>query len=332
MLLQTKYYVIPWRILSKLGSWSSPYSHACTLTHDAHLMAQLCLHRGDRVDGKGWEGRNYLIYAWNTDLWLSLQFCFVFLRGPGSPPGLNLTTVFVCPGVERPCTMGSSHVELKSLLRNLGPGGLWAHDTTSLKLPFLFCKMERITCLSESLQGFKVTWKRLAATLLLSANLRPCPRHCCYNTRKTSRILTWFLLWDWVRSKWKTPNSYCNSENEWTYESLQDAHGALRRERTLKWHQPGRNEPTKDSRVKTKQNPNKQNSKSLRVTALSLEAFQMRHWGGRGGGSFSDRREQGAWPVIIRTYKTWCIFSEFTQQILQRIGPAMGLCVSVGGH
>lgn len=157
---------------------------------------------------------------------VTVLFCFPPWTGPGSPPGLNLTTVSVCPGVERPCTMGSSHVELKSLFRNLGPRGLWAHDTTSLKLPFLFCKMERITCLSGSLQGFEVTGKRLAATLLLSANLRPWPCHCCYGTRKTSRILTWFLLWDWVRSDWKTPNSYCNSENEWTYESLQDAHGA----------------------------------------------------------------------------------------------------------
>ena len=85
--------------------------------------------------------------------------------------------------------------------------------------------------------------------------------------------------------------------------------------------------PQRNSRVKTKQNLSEQNSVSLRITALPLELLQ----GAWGGHVFPADQEQGVWLVIIITYKTWCMFSALTQQVLYRTEPAVGLCMSVGG-
>lgn len=66
---------------------------------------------------------------------LLFQLCFDFLRGPGSPPGSQLPAVFVCPGCQGPAPGNPAILVLSQVpALNLGAWGLWANDTTSLKL------------------------------------------------------------------------------------------------------------------------------------------------------------------------------------------------------
>ena len=141
----------------------------------------------------------------------------------GSPLGLESSNCVCVPWSGKALHCDIQSLWIKPLLWNWGAWGFGKMTQLLWSSVFFFCK--RVCLYLEVAEGFKITHECLAANSLLSAKHSPCPRHCHSYTKETSRILTWFLMWDWVSSQWKTPNSYCNSENEWTYESHQDALG-----------------------------------------------------------------------------------------------------------